>query len=282
MLATDKKPLYVLDISTPGNGKLGKPTVFALDPDGNTLASGKADLFIDKEREKLARTFAQKLGEKLKLEIKSENVLAVLEDTWNKTLDQHRRFSEQAKTGSPEAAVVGTVQLLDAAPPTIRRPLCLVDGQSYAAAWVPVQHTVSRTIENGIPVEHNPPLVSIEDALLIVTGDGTLYADGSAPGARPLAELGLPVQLPVQPPPDKTWSGAGVKRYLQGDRPDPAEVFRRVAAVIDRFVDFRKSLGPQEIMCKLVACHVLATCSTRSPSSATSFPTATRAPARRR
>src|SRR5262249_23002375 len=67
------------------------------------------------------------------------------------------------------------------------------------------------------------------------------------------------VSLPTTLETRHAWSGAGVKRYLAGHRPDPAEVFARVVRVIDQFVDFRRSLAPQQTMCELVACYVLAT-----------------------
>ena len=95
--------------------------------------------------------------------------------------------------------------------------------------------------------------------LLIVTSDGLLYSDESVPDARPLAELGTPVRLTSPPPPGRGWSGAGVKRYLAGERPDPAEVLGRIKSVVDRFIDFDRSLAASEIMCELVACYVIAT-----------------------
>src|SRR5262249_37386269 len=54
------------------------------------------------------------------------------------------------------------------------------------------------------------------------------------------------------------WSGAGVKRYLAGERPDPAEVFGRLAEAVDRFIDFNRSLAPQPVMCEMTACYILA------------------------
>ena len=42
-----------------------------------------------------------------------------------------------APTPQPEAAT-----LLDEAPAEIRRPLCLIDGQAYAASWVPYQQPI--------------------------------------------------------------------------------------------------------------------------------------------
>ena len=52
---------------------------------------------------------------------------------------------------------------------------------------------------------------------------------------------------------------AGVKRFLAGERPEPAEVFGRIVSAVNHFLDFARSLAPQETMCELVACYVLAT-----------------------
>ena len=41
-------------------------------------------------------------------------------------------------------------------------------------------------------------------------------------------------------------------------RPEPAGVFRRVTDVIDRFIDFNRSLAPQRVMAEMLACYVLA------------------------
>jgi hypothetical protein len=252
MVAT-QKPRFTLEIEAPANGRVGKATVVARDGDGKTVDSDRATLTDASERAKLVKRMAAKLG------VDEGELLLQLELAWNETLDQRRRYQEQAQAGSPEAAPIATMQLLDEAPPAIRRPLCLVDGKAYAAAWTQVQHSVSQSVEAGVVVRHDPPLVSVADVLLIVTGDGLLYANGSAPGVRPLRELGLPVRLPAVPPPGRGWSGAGVKRYAAGERPDPAEVLRRVKSVVNSFLDFSRSLAPQETMCELVACYVLAT-----------------------
>ena len=55
------------------------------------------------------------------------------------------------------------------------------------------------------------------------------------------------------------WSGAGVNRFLDGQRPDPRVVFNRVSNVVDRFMDFDRSLADQQTMCDLSACFVLST-----------------------
>src|SRR5439155_25636373 len=167
---------------------------------------------------------------------------------------------EAAAAGSPEAAPVIAVELLDTQPETVRRPLCVAGGHAYAAAWCKVKTTVTRTVDpEGKVREYDPPLVKVEDCLMIVREDGLVFTDGQVPDARPLADLGLPVRLPATVPTGCAWSGAGVKRYLARDYPVPAEVFRRLASVVDHFIDFARSVAPQETLCELVACYVLAT-----------------------
>jgi hypothetical protein len=249
-----KKARFTLEIEAPANGRVGKATVLALDQDGKkVVASDSANLNSATERRKLVKRMAEKLG------ISEEKLGKELDAAWNETLTQRKKAQERAAAGSPEAATLATIEMLDALPQTIARPLCLVGGTSYAGAWVSVQTTTGQTVDpkTGVTTTHDPPLVTVEDVLSIMTGDGQLYADKGVLNARPLAELGLTVRLPFVPPPGRGMSGAGVKRYQAGERPDPRETFGRVKAAVDRFIDFSRSLASQETMCELTACYVL-------------------------
>jgi hypothetical protein len=252
-MPADGKP-FTLEIEAPANGKVGKAVVTALDTDRKVITTDTANLTSATERKGLAKRLAGKLARG------ADEVQAKVEAVWNDAVTQRRRMLEQAKAGSPEAVAVESIALLDSSPLAIRRPLALVGGAAYAAAWVSMQRTKSRSVDpaTGLVTNHDPPLVSAEDVLLIVTDDGELYTDAALPDARPLAELGLVVRLPATPPPERGWSGAGVKRYLAGERPDPADVFARVTAAVDRFIDFARSLAPQEQMCELTACYIVA------------------------
>jgi hypothetical protein len=150
-----------------------------------------------------------------------------------------------------------TVEILDAPPATMVRPLALVDGRAYAAAWLYVRITRFETRNRkGEPVKLDPPLVETSRRLFVVRQDGVTFGPGAD---QPLDELGLEVALPQMPHPSRTWSPAGVSAYRDGHRPDPADVFNRVADVVSHFVDFDRSLASQRTMCELVACYVLAT-----------------------
>jgi hypothetical protein len=161
---------------------------------------------------------------------------------------------------APRSGPDEEIDVLDAAPATIRRPLTLVGGHAYAATWVSVRVTeyVSKD-KLGNRVQHKTPVVSDKRALVVVRDDGALFANMAIPklGARSMHELGLTVSLSAEAPPDKVWSGLGVKRFLAGEQPNPVDVFDRVVSVIDRFVDFDRSLADQRTMADLVACYVL-------------------------
>jgi len=149
------------------------------------------------------------------------------------------------------------VELLDEAPLMIRRPLCLLQGRSYAAIWPYCKVTQSESVDRkGEITVHNPPIVATTRRLLLVRDDGVIFGEG---GDRPMSECGAEVMLPEIPSNDKLWSVKAVRAYKSGYRPDPLDVFRRVVGVIDRFIGFDRSLADQNTMCELVACYILAT-----------------------
>ena len=152
------------------------------------------------------------------------------------------------------------VRLLEEAPEAIRRPLCLVRGRAYAATWLWAEVRIHRgpNLIGEVQV-FDPPIVETRQTLAVIRDDGQVFSDGAIPGAEPLTDIGATIALPELPPANRLWSGAGVQRYLQGERPDPADVFERVVEVVDAFMDFSRSLTDQRTMSKLTACYVLAT-----------------------
>lgn len=148
------------------------------------------------------------------------------------------------------------IELLDYAPPALRRPLALVNGKSYAAIWPHVKQTKTETVDkDGNIVRHDPPLVTNERRLCVLRGDGAIFGSG----IREVSELGLDVQLTEIPPDEKLWSSPGVKAFARGEKPTPGVVFGRIVDVIDRFIDFDRSLADQRTMAEMVACYILAT-----------------------
>lgn len=160
---------------------------------------------------------------------------------------------------APKAAAA-VVELLDVAPLAMRRPLQMLGARACAATWVHARVTRTESLNGrGEVVKHTPPLVTTEQRLIVVRDDGRAFADGKGAGDAPLDELGGEVHLTEIPPADRLWTAAGVRAYRAGRRPVPAEVFGQVVDVVDRFIDFDRSLGPQRTMAEAVACYTLAT-----------------------
>lgn len=148
------------------------------------------------------------------------------------------------------------VELLEETPAMISRPLMLLNGKAVAAIWPYVKVTVTETVnKDGEIIRHNPPIERTEQRLMIVRSDGAVFGDGK----REISDVGANIHLPEIPTQQKLWSTTGVKRWLQGKRPAPADVFNRVADVVDRFIDFDRSLTDQRGMCEMVACYILST-----------------------
>ena len=149
------------------------------------------------------------------------------------------------------------VELLDAPPPIMRRPLALIHGRAYAAAWLYVRVTTTESRDkHGNLVPHDPPLVETRLRRLVLRQDGALFGPG---GDAPLSDLGLDLLLPEMPHPSRTWSTGGIRAYRAGSRPDPVHVFNRIADVVSRFVDFDRSLADQHTLAEMIACYILAT-----------------------
>lgn len=149
------------------------------------------------------------------------------------------------------------VELLDDAPATMTRPLALIDGRAYAATWAHVRVTVRETRnKQGDIVRHDPPIKLTERRPFIVRDDGVIFGDG---GQQSLDKLGIDIHLPEAPPAEKLLSTPALKKYAAGYRPEPPDVFERMTAIIDRFIDFERSLADQRTMVEMVACYCLAT-----------------------
>lgn len=148
-------------------------------------------------------------------------------------------------------------ELLENEPPTMRRPLALVNGQAFAATWVNVRVTLTESVtKKGEVIKHNPPVIQTERRLMIVGGDGHLYGDG---GDAVLSTLEFQTRLDEAPPAEKLWSVKGIKKFRGGYRANPVQVFNHVTDIIDRFIDFDRSLAEQRTMAELIACYVFAT-----------------------
>jgi hypothetical protein len=253
-------PRYTIKFEIPANGRLHKATAKVQDENGDTLFSDKQDMESVAGRQKLVNRVAKFLKKE------PEAIQRLVDEAWFRSysewLAQREKPTDTPGTNGAPGVTPPTAEITDATPPAIRRPLCLVGGRAYAAAQLHVQVTETQgTDEKGQVVTYAPPRQRTETVLAIVRDDGRLYADCSVllPNMLPRSMLQVPVELSAPLPPDSGWSGAGVKRFLAGERPNPADVLERVASVYDVFMDFSRSLASQQVMCELSACCVLAT-----------------------
>ena len=149
------------------------------------------------------------------------------------------------------------IELLDAAPFSIRRPLSLVDGKAYAAAWPFTRSFITQKTINGQTIQLKEPEEIKEQSLHIIRNDGAIFGPASM---RPLSSLGVDVALAEQPTAKESlWSTPGMKKFEQGHRPDPKDVFNRVKSVIARFIDFDRSIADGETMSEMLACFAIGT-----------------------
>src|SRR2546422_2410166 len=80
----------------------------------------------------------------------------------------------------------------DRAPASLRRPLALIDGRTYAAIWPYVEVTRTEAFDKqGNVVRLATPEVTTEQRLFIVRDDGVVFGDD---GDKPFADLGLEIR----------------------------------------------------------------------------------------
>jgi hypothetical protein len=171
------------------------------------------------------------------------------------TVEQLERLVEAPRLAAQPAAP--EVELLDHAPERLDRPLRLVDGRAYAVTWLYARVTRKETVDKGGQVvRHDPPLVTTELRPYVVAGDGRVFGEGMR---EPLEKLGLELCLPEVPLRELLWTKEGVAAYMAGRHPHPVELFRRVADIPDRFIDFSRSLADQRTMAEMIGCYILST-----------------------
>ena len=154
-----------------------------------------------------------------------------------------------------------TIEMLDEPSPNLSRPLSLVGKHAYAATWLPVRTTRRETLDKqGNLLIQNPPLIEEKLCLFVIRNDGQVFGEISdGQSTRPLGELGINTVFHEVVPVEKRWSTRGVRAYVQGQRPYPVDTFSKIVEVINRFLDFDRSLGDQQSMAELITCYILAT-----------------------
>jgi len=160
---------------------------------------------------------------------------------------------------NPPQVIIDGVEILFEDHPKITKPLVLIGERAYVVAWLPVKYHVM-TISSGKSKRNHRheefavwPLVVRDDGKVFLP-EGKVYGDDSDK-----EKLGIEVKLNDGPFANKTWSGEGVEIYRGGIRPDPLDTFLTVVRVIDRFIDFDRSLADQKTMSEMVACYIMST-----------------------
>ena len=154
-------------------------------------------------------------------------------------------------------AAAPTVELLEDAPLTMRRPIALINKRAYVAVWPFVRVVKREDVDSsGNVVKLSEPLQVEEQRCLIVRDDGMTFGDD---GFEPFEKLGILVQLPEIPRTIKLWSTRSIKAFRAGERPDPLEVFNKIADIVDRFIDFDRCFADQRTMAEMVSCYVIST-----------------------
>jgi Domain of unknown function (DUF3854) len=152
------------------------------------------------------------------------------------------------------------IELLPEPPKVLSRLLAWIDGHAYAATWLSLKITITEVLNSKGDIEHiSQPRPVHERRLFVMRDDGVLFGDAIDPRVKPLSELGIDITPMDRPPDHLLWNAKGVTAYLRGERPDPKDVFARVAKVYDHFQDFSRSLDEQPRMCRLSACKSLMT-----------------------
>jgi len=148
------------------------------------------------------------------------------------------------------------MELLQDEPLTIRRPISLVNGRAYAAIWPYVRVTTTEEKgPDGNIIKYEQPITVEEQRLLIIREDGLTFGEG---GFEPFEKLGIKIVLPEIPPDDRIWTTKGIIAFRSGQRPDPGNVFKRIADSVDRFIDFDRCFASQRTMAEMVSCFILA------------------------
>lgn len=138
-------------------------------------------------------------------------------------------------------------EILDDAPLVMRKPLAIIGDQAYAAIWPHVKVIVPASDQKDACT------AKTSRQLCIVRSDGELFGGGKLP----MSDLGFEVALKEVPPDDKLWSPRSAKGYARKELVDPCEVFKQVVEVVNRFIDFDRSLADQQTMSELVGCCII-------------------------
>lgn len=149
------------------------------------------------------------------------------------------------------------VELLDEAPEVMHRPLQIIGEHAYVATWIHAKTTRNETADkDGNIVRHNPPIETIERQMFIIRDDGAIFGNGVD---NEFIDLPFEIRL-AEPLQDRVcMSKRAVVSFQTKQTRKLIDVFKDVADVFNRFLDFDGSLADQRTMCEMSACFALAT-----------------------
>jgi hypothetical protein len=160
-----------------------------------------------------------------------------------------------------------TIELIENEPVVMRRPVALINGKGFVAIWPLVSVTrTERLGTNGDIIKLDKPEVIEDRRVLVMREDGRIFSTTEEDDTGFEALPDLQFKLDTIPESKHTWSTVAVKRYLgnpkeniKGERPEPADVFKRICAIVDHYIDFDRSLADQSTMAEMIGCYILAT-----------------------
>lgn len=153
------------------------------------------------------------------------------------------------------------VAILDDEPEVMKRPLAIVEGNTYINTWVSVQRTIRREVIEGEEVIHDPPKVVAKRVPVVVRDDGSLFCDYSLGiiDREGIGKAGIEIALRDVASATRYLSGRGLKAIARNKQVDIVELHRDISTVIDRFVDFQDGFADQSTMSDLIACYIIST-----------------------
>jgi len=151
----------------------------------------------------------------------------------DKSQDENRA-EEETKSG---------IDLLEDAPPTIDRPLTIIDGHAYAVTTGWRSKTSDKLVET----------------MVVLRDDGQVFGADDKAGLPLISDLRITIGPGMSLPDDRSLRVATVKRYVKGMRSEPGNVFQRVVDITNHFVHFHRSVADHNVMCELIACFVIGT-----------------------
>jgi Domain of unknown function (DUF3854) len=157
----------------------------------------------------------------------------------------------------PSAPVL---RLLDDAPAILNKPLMLLNQRAYAVTWIWVESIIREKLaKDGNIVALPEPEVTQARRVFVVRDDGELFGDVSDIRVKPVRDLAMTLSAPDAPRDDLLWRKKSLDAYCRGARPEVNDIFLRIVAVYDHFLDFSRSVDEQPRMCRLPACLSLMT-----------------------